>query len=68
MRIARVPNEVDTVRVHTECLDDDKDTNCHPRNIKLHIKVRKILSDWIKMRKVEKIQGVKNAKETFLLF
>ena len=49
VRIARIPNEVDTVRVHTECVDED--STCHPRNIKLHIKVRKILSARIKMRK-----------------
>ena len=65
VRIARVPNEVHTVRVHTECLDD-KDPTCHPRDIKLHIKVRKILSDRIKMRKrLKKYKVLKTPKRHF---
>ena len=48
--IARVPNELDWVRVQTECVDPE-DTTCQPLNTKLHIKVRKILSASFIMRK-----------------
>ena len=63
--IAGVPNDLDWVRVHTECVDPE-DRTCHPRNTNLYIKARYILSArFIMRKKLKKDKVLKTPKRHF---